>query len=54
MRSFVIFYKSSLVYLVGVWVGTDASGGPVLLATVGVLYTELASLFRSLCVTELR
>ena len=50
----MIFCRSSLVHVVGTWVGTDLSRGPVLLTAIGVLYTELAILFRLLCVTELR
>ena len=37
MQSFVIFYRSPLVYLVGTKVRTDISRGPALLGAIGVL-----------------
>ena len=40
--------------LIGVGVGTDASGGPASLGAVGLPCTELTSISRLLCLTEPR
>ena len=52
MQNFVIFYKSSLVYLVGARIGTNIFGEPALLDIVGVPCIKFASSSRLLCWIE--